>query len=133
MTEPDWKPYPRIVEPTITRKALLFYPRSIVSGEVAHTGHHVLPRGGFSGLPRGDDVIANVVGLTGSGTTGEHGRAHAADPVVLKLIGEGIRRERPDTIAYLRWRLGDVAAVDYLRRAYLVDVELTEETEGWRP
>lgn len=125
---PDPKPARRIVDPKATTKALALHPWSIASGVLAHTGHHVLGKG-----QRGDDVVENIVGLTGSGTTGEHGRVHAADPVVLRLVGEGIRDDRPDVIAYLRWKLGDVAAVEYLRSKYLVDVELTGETAGWEP
>ena len=73
--------------------------------------HHVLPRS-----QGGDDVRANLVFL--HRTT--HARITANDAVTLRLLGEHIRDHRPDTIEYLRWKLGDRAS-DWMRRRLLLE------------
>lgn len=90
----------------------------------------MLPRG-----ERGDDILANMLLLCGSGTSGCHGAWHGNPYVAQKghwvldverrdrawvgqRIGEHIRRERLDTILYLTLKLGRDAAEDYLRKHY---------------
>ena len=77
--------------------------------------HHILSR-----AQGGDDVRANLVFL--------HVRVHQAvtvnDPVVLKMLGEHVWNERPDTVAYLVYKLGKDQAVDWMRRRLLIE-ELT--------
>lgn len=73
--------------------------------------HHVLPRS-----QGGDDIRANLVFLRAD----VHARVTANDPTVLRLLGEHIRDERPDTIEYLRWKLGE-GADDWMRRRLLME------------
>jgi len=74
--------------------------------------HHILPRSS-----QGDDVRANLVFL--------HVRVHQAvtvnDPVALKMLGEHVWNERPDTVAYLVYKLGKDQAVDWMRRRLLIE------------
>lgn len=74
--------------------------------------HHVLAR-----AQGGDDVRANLVFL--------HRRVHQAvtvnDPVALKLLGDYIWEERADTIAYLVYKLGKDAAVDWMQRRLMIE------------
>ena len=110
----DPKPAPRIRD-----KDLMRLMHSERTKECAVTGgteqlelHHVLPRS-----QGGDDVRANLVFL--------HVRVHQAvtvnDPVALKLLGEHIWEERPDTVAYLVYKLGKEQAVDWMRRRLLIE------------
>lgn len=91
-------------------------------------GHHVVPRGGpyF-----GDDLIENIVLVCGSGTMGCHGALHGAPYVdragrrwteedVRRAIGSTISSGRPDTVAYVLSKLGDLAGADYLSRRYMI-------------
>lgn len=73
--------------------------------------HHVLPRG-----QGGDDVRANLVFLRGD----VHRRITANDPVALRLLGEHIRSERLDTMAYLTFKLGPGRAEEWMRRRLLI-------------
>lgn len=108
MTIPDPRPARRVRDSEILR--LLHSDRN---KECAVTGwtdnlelHHVLPRS-----KGGDDVRANLVFLRRD----IHRRVTANDKVALTLLGEYIVSERPDTIEYLRWKLGERAA-DWMRR-----------------
>lgn len=95
-------------------------------GREASNAHHVIPRGSpyF-----GDDVVENLVVVCGTGTGYCHGALHGS-PYVDKVgrrwteqdvryaIGEHLVKHRPDVIAYVLAKLGDVAGADYLVRRY---------------
>lgn len=81
--------------------------------------HHVLYGG--SARYREDDP-RNLLLLCGDGVTGCHGAFHGADENTRRGIGEGIAAERPDTIAFVKERLGEEQGRDYLLRRYLVTV-----------
>lgn len=78
--------------------------------------HHILPKG-----QRGDDVLSNLVGLSGDGTRGCHGALTSGNRVndgknypdqstrwiTPEQVAAGIRRNlRPDQIAYVTAREG---------------------------
>lgn len=117
---PDLKPgkterkATRKVDASVTRRACLEW-RECPCGKPSATGHHVLARG-----QGGDDVAANIVPLCGSGTTGCHGLVEVNDEKACRRLGRWIKRHRPDTIAYLRDKMGDVAADDWLLRTLYV-------------
>lgn len=77
--------------------------------------HHVLPRS-----KGGDDMRANLVFLRRD----IHRRVTVNDPVVLRQLGEHLVSERPDTIEYLRWKLGE-RAEDWMRRRLHIEPENT--------
>lgn len=52
------------------------------------------------------DVRENLVMLCGDGVRGCHGRIEAGDRVVRRLLGEHIRDERPDVLAFLEKMTG---------------------------
>lgn len=85
----------------------------VLCGDPAQSKHHVLPRS-----QGGDDVAENLVWLDGSGTTGCHGDVEARRGDARKLLGQHIKANRPDTVAYVKAKLGDVAGADYLKRHY---------------
>ncbi len=110
----DPRPAPRIKDSDLMR-----FLHAERSKECAVTGstdslelHHVLPRS-----QGGDDVRANLVFL--------HRRVHQAvtvnDPVALRLVGEHVWDERPDTVAYLVYKMGKDRAVDWMRRRLLIE------------
>lgn len=75
--------------------------------------HHILPRS-----QGGDDVRANLVFLRAD----IHRRITANDPVAMRLLGEHIRTERLDTMAYLTFKLGAGPAQDWMRRRLHIEV-----------
>lgn len=79
--------------------------------------HHVLPRG-----QGGDDVASNLVGLCGSGTTGEHGLLEAGDVGTRLRLGQYLKRSRPDTLLYLQGKLGEEGAKEWLHRRLMLDI-----------
>jgi 5-methylcytosine-specific restriction endonuclease McrA len=87
-----------------------------VSGRVDRLElHHILPRS-----QGGDDVRANLVWLVAD----IHHRVTANDPVAMRLLGEHIKWDRPDTVAYLRAKLNTLgrpsAAQEWMgRRLYI--------------
>jgi hypothetical protein len=82
---------------------------------VAATSHHVLSK-----AQGGDDVEANLVSCSGSGTTGCHGLIENEDLDARRLLGEHLVLERPDTLDYIRRELGEVAGNDWLRRRLFI-------------
>lgn len=137
---PDFKSAPRIVDRTATKRALLTHPSCAACGAAATNGHHVLPVGrGQSG----DDCVADIVGLCGTGSTGCHGAWHGSPYIhqrpglvpermiterrdaewVARRIGAHLLAERPDTIAYVLEKLGATAGWDFLRRRYFIEQE----------
>jgi len=107
--EPDPKPGKRkrkairVIDPTATTRAVLTQPRCALCPKPSATGHHVLAKGGPY---YGDDVPENIVALCGSGTTGCHGEVEARRAWALRSLGEYLHARRPDTIAYVRRKLG---------------------------
>lgn len=133
MSRPDPKPgrKPRLpirnVDSREIVRAKLMYPRCAACNEQGVDGHHVIPKG----APHfGDDEVANIVCLCGSGTSGCHGAFHGSPFItggvrrdkrwVRERIGHTLERQRPDTIAYVLRKLGPVAGADYLRRIYYI-------------
>lgn len=147
MSGPDPKAPPRIRDRSALAAARLRFRACAACGRTAGGIHHIVQRGS----PHfGDDVIENLLGLCGSGTTGCHGAVHGSPYVievewagegiverrvverrttrwVAERIGEHLVRERPDAIAYVLERVGagpggEAAAWDWLRRTYHVDL-----------
>jgi hypothetical protein len=118
--KPDPKPPRRRKDAAARKRAALASDECCACGrsDLELNQHHIL----YGADGRHDDP-RNLVPVCGSGTTGCHGLAHAADPATLRKIGEAVASE-PARIAYLKERLGD-RALDYMRRRY--GVALTEE------
>ena len=91
--------------------------RECPCGKPSATGHHVVARG-----RGGDDVLANILPLCGSGTTGCHGLIENEDVKTRKMIGKWIKLHRPDTIAYVQGKMGREAGDDWLRRRLYLTV-----------
>lgn len=108
----------RNVDRTMTTKACLEY-RECPCGKPSATGHHVLARG----APHfGDDVLANIVPMCGSGTTGCHGLIENEDEKARKMLGRWIKKHRPDTILYVISKLGRPAAREHLKRRLFITI-----------
>lgn len=129
----------RILDAKAIVRAKLMYPycAACVAGP-ASNGHHVLPADRF-----GDDVVENIVGICGTGTSLCHG-AHHGNPYtqlvldmrerggrvlerrdaewVNRRIGVTLLKERQDVIGYVLEKLGDVPGRDYLARVYYVSL-----------
>ena len=73
--------------------------------------HHVLPRG-----QGGDDDAADLVCLCRD----HHDRVHAEHTPTLVLLGEHLLLERPDTVAYIKQKLGEEGGAEWLRRRLLI-------------
>lgn len=110
---PDPKPARRIRDAEILR--LLHTDRNKECALTGYTDdlelHHVLSR-----AQQGDDVRANLVFLRRD----IHRRITSNDRVALRMLGDYIQHERPDTMEYLRWKLG-VGAADWMRRRLLIE------------
>jgi len=113
---PDAKPAKRVKNPKAMSDA---HKRGGVCALNCNTTpvslHHVLPRS-----QGGDDVAANMLFLCGSGTTGHHGLVEANDTPTLVLLGEHLLLERPDTISYIKGKLGEEAGTAWLARKLLL-------------
>ena len=108
-------PVARIRDSELLRRLHLRWRSCALCGESFGTLslHHVLPKG----APYfGDDLEENLVMLCGSGTTGCHGLIEATDSETCFALGEHLWRERPDTLAYIRVKLGQPAASAWLER-----------------
>lgn len=66
-----------------------------------------------------DDVEGNLVMLCGDGVLGCHGSLEAEITVTRRALGRYITAKRPDVLRYLRGKLGDEAADDWLERRLL--------------
>ena len=113
--EPDWKPSKRVKEPKTMRAKHQSGCFCVLNCGETGTIHHVLPRS-----QGGDDVPANLICLCGSGTTGHHGKVEAGDRATMVLLGEHVLLERPDTLSYIKGKLGDEQGTDWLRRHLFV-------------
>lgn len=83
--------------------------RCVVCDGDWHSLHHVYKRS-----QGGDDVLANLVPVCGSGTTGCHGKIELRDPRALFAVRASLRDQ---TRWYLTWKLG-AQAPGWLDRAY---------------
>lgn len=121
--QPDPKParrkrkQVRIIDPKATTRAVLAQPRCALCPNPSATGHHVIAKGRL-----GDDVAENIVALCGSGTTGCHGAVEDRREWALRSLGEYLASRRPDTIAYVRGKLGPVSGDAWLERHLRVRV-----------
>lgn len=110
---PDPRPARRVRDAEILR--ILHSDRNKECAFTGHTDdlelHHVLPRS-----QGGDDIRANLVFLRRDA----HRRVTANDRVALRMLGDHIWHERPDTVEYLRWKLGAQAG-DWMRRRLLIE------------
>lgn len=122
MATPDPKPPKRIVDRQATTRACLTYRTCGICGHRSETGHHVISR-----KQGGDDVLANIVPLCGSGTTGCHGRIENEEIGARKVLGAHLVENRPDVIEYVREKLGPVQAHDWLRRRLYVSLVTPSE------
>lgn len=108
----DFKTGRRIKDPELLRQAHWAFDECVVCGSIEISVHHILPRG-----QEGDDVWENLVPLCGSGTHGCHGAVEAGLDSVCRALGVYVTRERPDTLLYLKNKLGGPkAAGEFLRR-----------------
>ena len=82
---------------------------------VAHTGHHLVPRGG----PHyGDDVPANIIPTCGCGTTGCHGLIEGYDVEARAKLARSLT---PEEWSYLVSKMGGKqAATEWLARTHFV-------------
>lgn len=89
--------------------------RGVICVLCGHSGtlHHVYPKG-----QGGDDVYENLVGLCGDGTRGCHGLVENGDTGTRVLLGDYLVNERPDTINYVRNKLGWEEGTSWLSRRY---------------
>lgn len=121
---PDPKPAARIKDSGAGDRARLLFDECAACHRPPTNGHHVLPKG-----ERGDDVVANIVLLCGSGSDRCHGALHGNPYLdvarvrwtaerVREAVGTHILASRPDTVAYLVGKLGLVPAREYLARRY---------------
>lgn len=118
--KPDPRPAPRIRDRELLARlhlawgecALAEYDLPGCLGTSPRSLHHIHRH------PR-DDVRPNLVMLCGSGTTGCHGAIEHADPETRLALGGYLRIRRPDTIAYLRAKLGGELAADAWLSRYL--------------
>lgn len=109
----------RIKDPKATTRAVVKRRQCFCGGRLcdgkAATGHHVLSR-----KQGGDDVDANIIPASGSGTTGCHGLIENENVTARRMLGEYLVLERFDTIAYVREKLGDTAGDDWLARRLFI-------------
>lgn len=108
---PDFRPSKRVKNPQALKDKHTAGCFCVLNCGAKGSVHHVLPRS-----QGGDDLAANLVCLCGSGTTGHHGKVEAADTPTLVLLGEHLLLERPDTIGYIKAKLGEQEGVEWLRR-----------------
>ena len=128
----------RVVDPKALRVARQVLDECAACGAPRDSLHHIIQRGG----PHyGDDVMENLVGICGSGTTGCHGAFHGM-PYTVELrsfgrtidsiridaewvgreIGLHLQRERPDVIEYVLSKLGQEPGRYHLERFYSLTV-----------
>ena len=80
--------------------------------------HHLVPRGG----PHyGDDVVENLIPISGSGTTGCHGLIEAGNHSARAALARSLL---PEEWSYVVSKLGGLeAATAWLSRAYHIPEE----------
>lgn len=108
----DPRPAARVKDPDLLKKLHREWKECVLCLETYRLSlHHIHKH------PK-DDVRANLVMLCGDGTTGCHGFIEHKDPSVLLQLGGYILGSRPDTIAYLAFKIGPASCTDWLRRQY---------------
>ena len=102
----DWKPFRRVRDPDLMRMLKLEYDCCELTGHTTglHLHHVVLKSQG------GDDVRSNIVCIRDDA----HTRYHAHDPVVRRLLAEHLLQRRPDVTSYLRDKLGEEPAIQWM-------------------
>lgn len=114
----------QVHDPDAMKEAVLRDRECRVCGGPAATAHHIVPKGG----PHyGDDVLANLGPVCGSGTTECHGLLETHDVGACVAFGLALR---PENIAYVLDRLGPDAGLAFLERRYLVRLD---DDDVWRP
>ena len=111
----DFKQPKRIKNPKVAKALHANLGPCVLCGDAAQSLHHVLPRS-----QGGDDVEANYVALDGSGTTGCHGLLENQDLQARMDLGAYLRMNRPDTLSYIRGKLGDEEGSEWLTRRLLI-------------
>jgi len=123
---PDVKAAPRVKGRQATSRATV--GRECVScGMAAANGHHVIGKG-----QGGDDVVANVAPLCGSGSSGCHGAFHGTPYTdaaghrwtkaeVASAVGDWVVRT-PPVLAYVLGKLGDTKGRAFVKRHYHTEV-----------
>lgn len=105
---PDPKPAPRVVNSDLLKMLHLEFEACEVTGRTGRLHlHHVVLRS-----QGGDDVRGNLLTIH----DGLHEAYHRAEPHARFLIGTHIRDHRPDILDYLRTKLGEGAATEWLTR-----------------
>ena len=114
MSSPDPRPGARIRNPDLLRRLHLEWDCCEICGASGTrlSLHHVLKH------PR-DDVRENLVMLCGDGVRGCHGKIESNDPETLQELALVLLMDRSDVVGHLKWRLGDEAAREWLRRHLL--------------
>jgi len=104
---PDPKPAKRVKNPKTMKDAHTKGCFCVLNCGKKGEAHHVLFKS-----HGGDDDPANIVCLCAS----HHGLVHSEDTPTLVLLGEHLLLERPDTIDYIKTKLGDSEGTEWLRR-----------------
>lgn len=112
---PDFRPSKRVKNPKVAKQLHANLGPCVLCGDPAQSLHHVIPKSAS-----GDDVEANLVALCGSGTTGCHGRIENQDLQARMDLGAFLRMNRPDTLSYIRGKLGDEEGNEWLMRRLLI-------------
>lgn len=133
MTGPDTKPAKRIKDRRASgwklaadpwcRPCLHLFGKRVRASNT----HHLLGRG-----QRGDDLPENLIPMCGHGSAGCHGALHGnpyESPLGGRVTAQDVRQAiglnvRPPEVAYLVWKLGEPAAIEYLLRFYHVRVNV---------
>ena len=113
---PDPKPTKRVKDNAVMRDLHRRGVICVICGNSASL-HHIYPKG-----QGGDDVVDNLVGLCGHGTSGHHGEIEANEVTARITLGEFILEERPDFVFYLQGKLGEEAAREWLRQKFFLSV-----------
>lgn len=111
---PDPKPLKRIRDAKVMKR---LHGRRVWCVLCGNRGslHHVYPRG-----QGGDDVSENLVGLCGDGVRGHHGLIESGDVTTRMELGDYLYASRPDTVLYLRYKLGFGEGSEWLRQRFFM-------------
>lgn len=108
MSWPDWKPVARRKDAPLLRLLKVGVSECELCGATGNLHlHHVRYRS-----HGGDDVKANIVVLDRDC----HDLYHSGDTAVRSALGHHLLARRPDTMRYLRMKLGQEAADDWVAR-----------------
>jgi hypothetical protein len=104
---PDWKNEKRKKDPKVMKRVHEKGCVCVLNCGKTGEAHHVLFKS--SG---GDDDEANIICLCSH----HHSQVHAEQVPTLVLLGDHLLLERPDTIAYIKAKLGEEGGTEWLRR-----------------